>query len=692
MQVADNFSCDDESNDSSNEVSVESNQGYRKTGVDILALGITIALGGQFLGFNRGFSAGFGSFLIATILMGSAYICLIMCTSEIVSGLPFAGGAYGLTRCAFGFYPGYCVGCCDFIEYVIYTSLTVSSLANLLTDLFQSSEKVKPIYWLLLYSSAMFVQIRGGFLFWRTNSFLALISLLIVAIYFFGSLENVDISSYAITTQQEWFVDGGFEFMKVFSLSAGFYMGVESLAFACGRVKNPKVLIPRGGIMCVFILFWTSVVILFTSASLPPGIEATTNSKFPLAYGFSLIFGISSRLSLILIIPAMYASMFGFIYSYGELIRALAGSKLLPQSLAATTFFHRRPYFALTAGSVIGYCFCLLRYFIDGLELHTLNICFLASFISYIFQLLSYIQIKRTYSSVNYSFNSPFGVYGAIYALGIFTLGIISIVGFQVDQYALIVVAGLTVLFTIYYFTFAIYRQTFSEDEQKILFVAHVKNFNDKRRSSLRMERRSSIKIVPLSVKLKQPAPRDSLLANLALNFNPNTKRGSKASVSTDNFTSSSSMASRLSIRGLKTSGMDHSNTNSNGEGESHSTSLPRNLGKTASFDVVPIIHEENERAPGEPSSSSDSSKSSKIAEISNFSSPVGVRSPREDHFSQDFPGDENENGHELDDVLGRDETIAEIQEILEARQPEIVLAKSYVNDDSVHEYRVEEF
>jgi amino acid transporter len=72
---------------------------------DMWALGITIVIGGQYFAWNAGLSAGFGSFFIATFLIASAYACLILCISELSSGLPFAGGSYGLARVTAGIYP-----------------------------------------------------------------------------------------------------------------------------------------------------------------------------------------------------------------------------------------------------------------------------------------------------------------------------------------------------------------------------------------------------------------------------------------------------------------------------------------------------------------------------------------------------------------------------------------------------------
>eukprot|EP01035_Chromulina_nebulosa_P020799 gene20799-26963_t len=72
---------------------------YKPGWFDIWALGITVVIGGQYFGWNAGLSAGFMSYLLVTLVIASGYISLVFSISEIVSALPFSGGAYGLARC-----------------------------------------------------------------------------------------------------------------------------------------------------------------------------------------------------------------------------------------------------------------------------------------------------------------------------------------------------------------------------------------------------------------------------------------------------------------------------------------------------------------------------------------------------------------------------------------------------------------
>ena len=58
---------------------------------NLWALALTTSVGGHFFAWNEGLSAGFGSYIIATVLISSGYISLLFSIAELSSALPFAG-------------------------------------------------------------------------------------------------------------------------------------------------------------------------------------------------------------------------------------------------------------------------------------------------------------------------------------------------------------------------------------------------------------------------------------------------------------------------------------------------------------------------------------------------------------------------------------------------------------------------
>ena len=83
--------------------------------------------------------------------------------------------------------------------------------------------------------------------------------------------------------------------------------------------------------------------------------------------------------------------------------------------------------------------------------------------------------MKVKMNKLKREFHSPFGITGAVFAGLVFLMGIISIIGFQDDNYPM-------VFFIISLFSFSIYYQfikndqTLNPEEEKTMFVAHVIN------------------------------------------------------------------------------------------------------------------------------------------------------------------------------------------------------------------------
>lgn len=189
------------------------------------------------------------------------------------------GGGYGLARVTLGFYFGFMVGCCEIIEYIIYTADTCLSISNLVVKSTGINGTLAPLIWLIFYVSAVIVYCIGGKLFWRVSNLLAFLSLATLLTYFAGSFQFVDFeytkyvsyssawpdpreSSFLIppptvrnnthfnqtSTPSDlgyghgnpWFLGGPNEFMRVLPLAGWLYVGIESLNFAANDVNEVR--------------------------------------------------------------------------------------------------------------------------------------------------------------------------------------------------------------------------------------------------------------------------------------------------------------------------------------------------------------------------------------------------------------------------------------------------------------------
>ncbi|TMW58180.1 hypothetical protein Poli38472_011768 [Pythium oligandrum] len=456
--------------------------GNNRGKLDIWMLGITIVIGGQYFSWNAGLATGFVSYFIAYLLVAAAYLTLCCCTAEITGALPFAGGAYGLSRCTLGFFPGFIIGCCEALEYIAYVATTTLVLADMIVSSVPSLEGYEPLIWALFYITALWFHIRGGQVFWRFNLFIGAVSLLIVVIYSLGSLSFVNFSAYTAHDPSLYFVGGFTNFMKMFPLAGWFFVGVEALSLASDDVPHPKTTVPIAQVACVITLTVSGVMVYFITASLDNagGIAGLASQLVPLDYGFELMFKITTSTATWLSFPATYATAFGFIWCYGKLIHAMSTSRLLPAVLSTTSDRFETPYIALLAGSTVSYAICVLVYCVPVINKYLFSICITSAFAAYTGQCIGYISLKMNYRNIKSShFQSPFGICGAIFSMTVWIFGIVCVAGYQgngsIEILSFLIIVG---VLTIFYHAYAKKRQTFSAKENKVLLVAHVMKFN----------------------------------------------------------------------------------------------------------------------------------------------------------------------------------------------------------------------
>jgi ethanolamine permease len=468
-------------------------QKYAPTKWDLWMLGITVVIGGQYFSWNAGLEAGLYSYFLALLLISSGYITLCCCTSEITGALPFAGGAYGLSRCTLGFYAGFMIGCCEALEYIAYVASSVVALAMMIVEAVPALEGLEPVIHLLFYVSALFFHIRGDRTFWLFNLAIGSISLLIVFLFLFGSIPYANFQRYARDPEFE-FVGGMAKFLKVLPLGAWFFVGVEALSLASDQVAQPKVMVPFAQVTCVLTLFVTGIAVFFTTVSLPPGITHIADDLVPFNLCFTQLFGIGHHAATVFSLPATYATAFGFMWCYGKLIAAMASSRLLPPILGRATNTCGTPYVGITFGSLLSFLLCLLVHFVPRINRYLFITCITCAFMSYMGQCIGYISLKLSYRNIKSSaFHNPFGIPGAIYSMCVWILGLVGIAGFQDDGgVEILTFLGLVGVLSIYYYVYAKKRQTFSAQENRILLVAHVMKFNGKRTAAVRRARRGN--------------------------------------------------------------------------------------------------------------------------------------------------------------------------------------------------------
>jgi len=235
----------------------------------------------------------------------------------------------------------------------------------------------------------------------------------------------------------------------VLPLASWFFVGLESLAFSCTIVKDPKKSLPLE-ISCILVLFVTAIFTLFVCVSQSPGSFVLASELNPLNYGYSSMFKIDVKTATGFSIPATYATAFGFQATAGKLMAAMADSKLLPTPFRIVMPGSKMPFVAYTTGATLGFFICYLCYLIPYLGPQLFNICILNGFIGYCSQCIGYVFFQTKFQSIEREFRSPLHLFGAAYAFVVFLLGILGVVAFQPDRFALYAVLVLQGFFSVY--------------------------------------------------------------------------------------------------------------------------------------------------------------------------------------------------------------------------------------------------
>eukprot|EP01034_Spumella_vulgaris_P021321 gene21321-27351_t len=274
-------------------------------------------------------------------------------------------------------------------------------------------------------------------------------------------------------------------FFHCLPYAAWFFMGLPIAQLSSSEVLQVnRTMVPKATLHMTVIVMATAIGLLFSSASVAPGILVLSTSQAPLAVGFAQIFEISRRSAMIFPLIAKFSFAAGFMFAQSKEAHAMEKSQLL-LSFGGENESKRS---GLLRTMLIGACasfvviLCMWHWdtrFYGYLE----NCCLIAAFLSYIGIFSSYIVFRTKFSTLCQNHKSPFGVKGAMYGILVFLFAIAGAVGFQDDGGWSV---GLFLIFLSVYFLIYVFRvrhtQIYSPEEQSVFFIAYVVKANMERR------------------------------------------------------------------------------------------------------------------------------------------------------------------------------------------------------------------
>ena len=409
------------------------------------ALGVGAVISGHFSGWNFGIGVGgFGGLVIAGVIIGIMYLGLCFSLAEMSPALPHTGAAYSFARTAMRPWGGFVTGLAENIEYVITPAVINFFIGSYLSAIFGTGEEFMPVWWIVGYCVFVGLNLIGVELSFKVSVIVTLLALAVLAIFWVSAIPHFDFDRFALnigvdgTGAAVELSEGGGSFLPfgwsgvlaALPFAVWLFLAIEQLPLAAEESHDPKRDMPKG----LMLGFMTLVFSAFMTSFLNSGIDVTNGTSHgafylgtsaePLLDGFRALYGSeAANVLALLAVIGLIASFHTIIFAYGRQIYSLSRAGYFPRALSVTHGTRKVPHVALIAGAVLGFAVMMVvwltagedRGFIIGATL--LNMAVFGAMISYAFQAISFIVLRKNHPHIERPFRSPVGVPGAALTL-----------------------------------------------------------------------------------------------------------------------------------------------------------------------------------------------------------------------------------------------------------------------------------
>ncbi|MCS3493245.1 ethanolamine permease [Arthrobacter sp. JUb119] len=444
----------------------------------LAGLGIAYVISGDFSGWNLGLAAGgWGGLLIAFVLMGIMYTCMVFGLAEMSSTLPTAGAGYGFARRAMGPLGGFATGMAVLIEYAVAPAAIATFIGGYIEALgLFGMTNSWPVY---LVTYIVFIGIHM----WGVGEALKLmfgitaIAIVALIVTVFGLIPHFEPSNlFDIVPDGS---AGSSAFMP-FGISGTlaalvfgiwFFLAVEGVPLAAEESQNPKRDMPKGIITAVIFLVFSGAAMLI----LVPGVagaEAMSTSGSPLPEALRVAYGQNSALANFVNyagLAGLVASFFSIVYAYSRQLFALSRAGYLPRVLSLTGSRHT-PWVALLVPGTIG--FILAAVIRNGDQL--INIAVFGATVSYVLLNLSHIVLRIKEPNLPRGYRTPGGIVTTSIALVLAVIALIAT--FVVDILAAGITAGVFILALAYFWFYSRHHLVASAPEEEFAILESEEN------------------------------------------------------------------------------------------------------------------------------------------------------------------------------------------------------------------------
>ncbi|MGB6023551.1 MAG: ethanolamine permease [Ornithinimicrobium sp.] len=419
----------------------------------LAGLGVSYVISGDFAGWNNGIAqGGWGGLLIATVLMGVMYTCMVFGLAEMASTLPTSGAGYGFARRALGPLGGYATGVAVLIEYAVAPAAIAVFIGGYIEAL--GLFGITDGWWIYLAAYVIFVGVHLygvgealKLMFGITAIAVAALVATIVGLipkFEAANLTNIEADGSAMSSALLPFGITGVLAALVYGI--WFFLAVEGVPLAAEETGDPKKDMPRGILvaMLLLLIFAAFMLVLVPGAGGAAEMGESTN---PLPEALRTAYGDNSALADFVNyagLAGLVASFFSIIYAYSRQLFALSRAGYLPRVLSLTGG-RKTPYVALIVPGTIG--FLLAAILQNGAIL--INIAVFGATVSYVLLNLSHIMLRRNEPDLERGYRTPGGVVTTGVALVLSVIAVIAT--FFVDQLAAGITAAVVLAFLAYF-------------------------------------------------------------------------------------------------------------------------------------------------------------------------------------------------------------------------------------------------
>jgi len=408
----------------------------------LAGLGVSYVISGDFAGWNFGLDeGGWGGLMIAALLMGVMYTCMVLGLAEMSSALPVAGAGYGFARRALGTLGGFATGVAVLIEYAVAPAAIAVFIGGYVEALgLFGLTNSWPVY-LVAYAVFVGVHLYGvgealKLMFGITAVAVVALLAAVVGLAPKFSADNLfDITPDGSALSSGFLPYGISGVVAALVYGIWFFLAVEGVPLAAEESTDPARDMPRGIVVAMSVLLVFATLMLFMVPG-SAGSEAVRSSDNPLPEAIRAVYGSDSALAEFVNyagLAGLVASFFSIIYAYSRQLFALSRAGYLPRVLSLTSS-RSTPWVALIVPGTIGFLLAALTK--DGALL--INIAVFGATTSYVLLNLSHIMLRRREPDLERSYRTPGGV--ATTGLGLLLSVVAVIATFFVDIRA----AGIT--------------------------------------------------------------------------------------------------------------------------------------------------------------------------------------------------------------------------------------------------------